>query len=340
MSTLYNWKNGIDLNELNNVKKALDNGELVIFPTETVYGIGANAFDKDAASKIYRAKGRPSDNPLIVHVSDTHMLMECVENVSEIEEKLINAFMPGPFTLILEKDDCIPNEVTANLNTVAIRMPNNEIAKCIIKEFGKPIAAPSANVSGKPSGTKIDDIRAELGDRVFALIDGGDTDIGLESTVVKVIRGIPTILRPGAVTAEDIEKVIGKVCIDRHVLNEVGKEEIVESPGMKHKHYSPKTKCVLIDIKDEEKRIETINSLLKNDVCVIGFNRHKDKIKTSNFINMGDSLEEISKNVFSSLRKADDLNCNLILIESVEPCGLGLAIMNRLIRTCAYNVIK
>lgn len=340
MSTLYNWRNGIDLNELNNVKKALDNGELVIFPTETVYGIGANAFDEDAASKIYKAKGRPSDNPLIVHVSDKHMLMDCVKNVSRIEEKLINAFMPGPFTLILEKNICIPDEVTANLNTVAIRMPSNEIANCIIKEFGKPIAAPSANVSGRPSGTRIDDIRAELGDRVFALIDGGDTEIGLESTVVKVINGIPTILRPGAVTAEDIEKVIGKVCIDRHVLNEVGKEETVESPGMKHKHYSPKTRCVLIDVKDEEKRVETINSLIKDDVCVIGFNRHKEKIKTNNFINMGDSLEEISKNVFSSLRKADELNCKLILIEGVEPEGLGLAIMNRLIRTCSYNTIK
>lgn len=340
MIRIYDWKQDINVEELENVEKALKNGELIVFPTETVYGIGADALNGIAAKKIYEAKGRPSDNPLIVHVSDFEMLEKCVLNISDIERKLINAFMPGPFTLIVEKNSIVPNEVTANLNTVAIRMPSNKIANTIIKEFGKPIAAPSANISGKPSGTKIEDIKEELGEKVFALIDGGDTDIGLESTVAKVINGVPVILRPGAVTAEDIKNLIGCVEIDSHVLNEVSLDEKVESPGMKHKHYAPKTKCVLIDIDDEELRIEKINQLVKEDVCVIGFEKHKDKINTSKFFSVGESLEEFSKNIFSLLRKVDNWNCSLIVIEGVKPQGLGLAIMNRLIRTCEYNVIS
>lgn len=337
---IYDWKEAINCDELNNVIRALEKGELVIFPTETVYGIGADAFNPVAAKKIYKAKGRPSDNPLIVHVSDMGMLEKCVSNISDIERKLIDAFMPGPFTLILEKSDIIPNEVTANLGTVAIRMPSDEIARRIISEFDRPIAAPSANVSGKPSGTRIEDIQNELEDKVFVLIDGGNTDIGLESTVVKVVDGVPRILRPGGITAEDIKNLVGQVSIDSHILNKVLDDEKVESPGMKHRHYAPKTKCVLVDIEDEEKRINKINEILNDDVCVIGFERNRNKIRTSKFLSMGDSLEDASKNIFSLLRKADLLECNLIVIEGVTTEGLGLAIMNRLIRTCDYNVIS
>lgn len=337
---IYNWKEAINEEELNKVVEALKNGELVIFPTETVYGIGADAFNSNASKKIYKAKGRPSDNPLIVHVSDLEMLEKCVIKISDVEKKLIDAFMPGPFTLILEKSEIIPDEVTANLNTVAIRMPNNEIARMIISRFGRPIAAPSANASGKPSGTRIDDIKDELSDKVFALIDGGSTDIGLESTVVKVIDNVPTILRPGRVTAEDIKKIIGNVDIDKHILHKVSDDEKVESPGMKHRHYAPKTKCVLVDIEDEELKIEKINEILDENVCVIGFERHRNKIHTSNFLSMGESLEDASKNIFALLRKADLLNLKLIVIEGVSTEGLGLAIMNRLIRTCEYNVIS
>lgn len=340
MGQIYNWKECINLEELQEVKVALEKGKLVVFPTETVYGIGADAFKSSAVKSIYEAKGRPSDNPLIVHVSDFEMLEKCVSSLLDVERKLIEAFMPGPFTLIVSKSEVVPDEVTANLNTVAIRMPSNKIANAIIREFGKPIAAPSANVSGKPSGTNVEDIKDELGEKVFALIDGGDTDIGLESTVVKVIDGVPTILRPGAVTAKDIECVVGCVAVDSHVLSEVSSDERVESPGMKHKHYAPKTRCVLVNIADEEKRIEKINSLLKDNVCVIGFESHRDRIHTCNFISMGESLEDVSKSIFSLLRKADSLNCSLILIEGVTTEGLGLAIMNRLIRTCEYNVIS
>lgn len=337
---VYDWKESVNDDELNKVIEAWENGELVIFPTETVYGIGADAFNPEAANKIYKAKGRPSDNPLIVHVSDIEMLEKCVSNISDVERKLINGFMPGPFTLILEKSEIIPNEVTANLSTVAIRMPSDKIARRIIKEFGRPIAAPSANVSGKPSGTRIEDIQNELEDKVFVLIDGGNTDIGLESTVVKVVDGIPRILRPGKVTAEDIKNLVGQVSIDSHILNKVIDDEKVESPGMKHKHYAPKTKCVLVDIEDEDERVSKINEILNENVCVIGFERHRNKIHTSKFLSMGDSLEEVSKNIFSLLRKADLLDCELIVMEGVPTEGFGLAIMNRLIRTCDYNIIS
>lgn len=339
MIKVFDWKKKIVEEELDDVVRKLEDGEIIVFPTETVYGIGGNALDGEVAKKIYAAKGRPSDNPLIVHVSDLVMLEKCVSNISEIERKLINDFMPGPFTLILNKANDIPMEVTANLDTVAIRMPSNQIANKIIEKLNKPIAAPSANISGKPSGTNIDDIKEELGERVYALIDGGNTDIGLESTVVKVIDGVPTILRPGAITADDIKNAVGLVKIDEHVLNEVKDNEIVESPGMKHKHYSPNTECLLIDIRGKDKRIEKINQLIDDNVCVIGFEKDRLFIDTNNFLSVGNTLDEMSKNIFRLLRKADKLNCKLIIIEGVSSEGLGLAVMNRLIRTCNYNVI-
>ena len=347
---VFNWKESIDETELNIVASAIANGELIVFPTETVYGIGTDALNGKACKKIFEAKGRPQDNPLIVHVSDEEMLKECVQNINEVEEKLIANFMPGPFTLILEKSKIIPDEVTAGLDTVAIRMPDNEIAKKIIETVGKPIAAPSANISGKPSGTNIDDIKEELGQKVFALVDGGSTQIGLESTVVKVINGIPKILRPGKVTAEEIKKLIGKVEIDEHVLGKVDDGEVVESPGMKHKHYSPKTKCVLLDIEDNEQKAKEITKLVNQNICFVGhpetalkLNILENKLgilEKIDFYSYGEDLEEISKNIFSILRKVDMKNYDLIVIEGVKTEGLGLAIMNRLLRTCEYNVIK
>lgn len=336
---IYDWKVNINDKELKDVVDALDRGELIVFPTETVYGIGADASNNIACSKIFKVKGRPADNPLIVHVSDIEMLETCVKNVSEVEKKLIDAFMPGPFTLILEKQEWIPNEVTAGLDTVAIRMPNHPIANRVISEFGKPIAAPSANKSGRPSGTRVADIKEELGDGVFALIDGGYAEIGVESTVVRVLDDIPVILRPGAVTAEEILSIVGEIRIDEHVLNEVKIDEKVLSPGMKHTHYSPRTKCVLINIDDDQERIDTINLFSECNACFLGIGRCNPKIEVLKYVSLGDSLEEVSKNIFTMLREADSFNCDLILIQSVEPEGLGLAIMNRLIRTCGYNII-
>ncbi len=340
---IFDWNEKIHEKELNEVIYELKNHGIVVFPTETVYGVGANAFDELAISKIYEAKKRPSDNPLIVHVSDKDMLYDLVEDVSEVEQKLIDCFMPGPFTIILKKKVNIPDSVTAGLDTVAVRMPINHIANRIIKEFKFPIVAPSANRSGKPSGTNINDIVNELSDNVRIFIDGGNSNIGLESTVVKVIDSVPTILRPGRITADDIKREVGKVKISEKILNKVSENEIVESPGMKHKHYAPMTKCVLIDIKDKNKRIHKINELVNhNNAIVIGFEENREKINSKNFISFGreKNLEEVSKNLYASLRRADEIGCDLIIIEATVNEGIGLAIMNRLLRACGFNVVN
>jgi len=344
----YNWKECTNTEELKVICNLIRNGELVIFPTETVYGIGANALDANAVGKIFIAKGRPSDNPLIVHLADKGKLNEIVEEPNEVEQKLIDAFMPGPFTLILKRKPIIPDIVTAGLDTVAIRIPNNIIARGIITYSGVPIAAPSANVSGKPSGTNIEDIRKELEGKVSAIVDGGETEIGLESTVVKVNdQGIPVILRPGKVTPEEIERLVGKVIIDNNVLHKVDEKEKVESPGMKYKHYSPDSKCKLICCQDDLDEIFYIKKYIQEyqgNVVVIGFEEHKEKLflEDERFIAIckKGELEEYAKNIYSALRQADKVKPKMIIIEGVKKQGLGYAIMNRLLRTCEFDIIE
>ena len=318
--------------ELTIAKDELDSDNLVIFPTETVYGLGANALNEDAVDKIYIAKNRASNNPLIVHLKDTSEIEKYAVISNEIEKKLINSFMPGPFTLILQKRDCIPNNVTCNLDTVGIRVPIDEIAHNLLDILDYPIAAPSANVSTKPSGTNISDIIPEFDGKVAYIIDGGESRIGLESTVCKVIDGVPTILRPGFITKEDICDVIGNCNVSKFVMEEAkGK---VESPGMMYKHYSPNTKCVLV-----EKELLEKESFKYNKPIIIG-NSNCSDIPCFKYFNYGDDLVTIAHNIFKILREADRLNGDIILIESTDTNGLGLAIMNRLIRTCEYNYVK
>ena len=302
-------------NKLQEAGKVILNGGLVLFPTETVYGIGANGLNEIAVKKIYIAKGRSSDNPLILHISDYDMLKTISQNISDIEYKLINKFWPGPFTIILERTSIVPNVVTGGLNTVGVRMPSNKIAHELIKYANVPIAAPSANISGKPSGTNLDDISEELFNKVDYIVNGGSCDIGLESTVVRVINGIPHILRPGKITAEQIKSVAGDVVIDEHVLGKLEINQKILSPGMKYRHYAPKAKCILV------------YSKMYN-------------IKNKIDIGSKENLEEISKNLFTDLRKVDKYNPDIVIIEGVNKSGMGLAIMNRLIRACEYNYIE
>jgi len=340
MTKIINFKDGIDKWELEEIKKSFTNGKLVIFPTETVYGIGANALDKTAVDSIFVAKGRAQDNPLIVHISNFEMLKNLVEEPNEIEQKLIDALMPGPFTLILKKKEgIIPDNVTCGLDTVGIRFPENKIAQEIIEYTGLPIAAPSANISSRPSGTNIDDIKDEFDGKVDIIVDGGETKIGLESTVCKVIDGVPTILRPGKITPEDIQEIIGNVNIDKHVFENTKSNERVESPGMKYKHYAPNTECVLVYGHSDKDYIDLVNEHKKNKTTIIGFSEHKDLFKDCVFHDLGskDNLEEISHNIFTLLRKADKDNSDIIIIEGVEKKGLGIAIMNRLLRSCSFN---
>lgn len=328
------WKNEIKEEELKEVSDALIDGKLVIFPTETVYGIGAIATSEDSVSKIFLAKGRAQDNPLIVHLSSTKEIEKYAYIENDVEKKLIESFMPGPFTLILKKKDNIPNNVSGGMDTIGIRIPDNKIANRILSYNNIAVAAPSANKSGKPSGTDIKSIYNEFLDSVDYLIDGGNTDIGIESTVVRVIKNIPVILRPGFVTKEDIMNKIGVVQVDDNI-NKLVTGPVL-SPGMKYTHYAPVSKCELIYGEDKKKVIDYFTKQTNDNSVIIGSSLLKN-IKCRKYLYYGDSLEEISHNIFRLLREADKYNPSIILIEGVSREGLGLAIMNRLIRASGYN---
>lgn len=340
-SKFIDMKNSKDYEKIKEAAKSIKEGKLVLFPTETVYGIGANALDEDAVKKIYIAKGRASDNPLIVHIANTQMLKDLVENVDEIEKKLIENFWPGPLTIIFKKKPIIPAIITGGLDTVAIRMPNSEIAKKLIEYSMVPIAAPSANISGRPSGTVIEDIIDELDGKVDYVIDGGKVKIGLESTVIRVVDNVVHILRPGKITKEDIEKLGIKVFVEKQILGKYNPNEKVMSPGIKYKHYAPTTKCLLVYSKDEEKLVNEVNkNIEEKNAVIICKTKNLNRYNIKNKLDMGNTLEEISSNIFTLLRKADKLNCEIIVIEGVKKEGLGLAIMNRLLRACSHNYIE
>lgn len=335
-----------DSEDLQFAGNVIKSGGLVLFPTETVYGLGANGLDSSAVKKIYLAKGRSSDNPLILHISDMDMLSKIATNISSVEYKLIDAFWPGPFTIILNRTSIVPDAVTSGLDTVGIRMPSNIIANRLIYYSGVPIAAPSANVSGKPSGTNISDIFSELSNKVDCIIDGGSSEVGLESTVVRVISEIPTILRPGKVTPEDIKNVVGTVKIDEHIFSKIASNEKVLSPGMKYRHYAPNSKCVLVYSENNSLLVDKILKLSHecNNPLILSTTEniatyHKENLLTIN-IGHKNNLEEIAKNIFATLRQVDKFNPDIVLIEGVKQEGLGLAIMNRLIRACEYNYIE
>lgn len=342
MEKYLDLKQDKDYTKIKEASKIIREGGLVLFPTETVYGLGANGLNEQAVKNIFVAKGRKQDNPLILHISNMEMLNKIAKNITELEYKLMKEFWPGPFTIILERTKEVPNVVTGGLDTVGIRMPSNEIAKWLIEYANTPIAAPSANISGRPSGTNVEDIFKELVDKVDYIIDGGQCEIGVESTVVRVINGVPHILRPGKITAEQIKKVAGEVVVDKHILGDLNKNEPVLSPGMKYKHYAPNAKCMLIYSKENEKMIEKIKEIsqeYKNPLIVCHSN-NVENYNTKNIIDMGESLEEITKNIFKILRKVDSYNPDIVLIEGVEKEGLGLAIMNRLIRACEHHYIE
>ncbi len=342
MENYLDLRNDNNYTKLEQAGKMIREGGLVLFPTETVYGIGANGLNEKAVKKIYEAKGRASDNPLILHIANFEMLPQIAQNISDIEKKLMKAFWPGPFTIILNRTKIVPDIVTAGLETVGIRMPSGIIAQKLIEYANVPIAAPSANISGRPSGTNLEDIYEELKDKMDFIINGGNTEVGLESTVVRVINGVPHILRPGKITAEDIENVVGTVEIDEHILHKTGEGQKILSPGMKYRHYAPNAKCILVFSKENNKlisKIKELSSEYKNPL-IIAKNENLERLKGVQTIGMGNSLEEISKNIFTILRKVDNYHPDIVIIEGVEKEGLGLAIMNRLIRACEYNYIE
>jgi len=321
-----------------NKKEVLDkaaaiikDGGLVVFPTETVYGLGANVFSDIALAKIFLAKGRPSDNPLIVHISDEKELKNLTDSITDDQQKLINAFWPGPLTIVFKKKDSISDIVSGGLHTIAIRMPSDIFARELIKTSGVPIAAPSANASGRPSGTEAQDIYKELEGRVDMIIDNGSSNIGVESTVVKINNDSALILRPGAITKEMLEKVLSPL----PVIFAKEESDLQSSPGTKYKHYAPKYKLEVI----LKEKIKNKAEIIKNKELVVGIittNQNKDSFKEyePNVFVLGDenNLEEISKNLYNALRFFDTHKVDVILCQSFPEVGLGVAIMDRLNR--------
>lgn len=344
MSKILNLKYQKDYIKIDEAAYIIKQGGLVLFPTETVYGIGANGLDEEAVKKIYMAKGRASDNPLILHISNMDMLDKIAYDISEEEYKLMDAFWPGPFTIILKKKGIVPDIVTGGLDTVAVRMPANKIANKLIEYSRTPIAAPSANISGKPSGTCIEDIYDELANKMDYIIDGGKCEVGIESTVVRVIDGKVKILRPGKITKEDIDNVISGTSIDKHVFEHLNEGEKVLSPGMKYRHYAPNSKCVLVYSRNNDVMVDKINEIAGdyNKVTVVCSNENKEKYNVNKVICYGkrSKIEEISNNIFTILRKVDNKRPDIVIIEGVEKQGIGLAVMNRLIRACSHEYIE
>ncbi len=329
------------------LKKAADiikNNRLVAFPTETVYGLGADALNSNAVKKIFFAKERPMDNPLIVHIADKDEIYNLAKNIPKEAKKLIRKFFPGPLTIVLEKQPIVPDETTARLPTVAIRMPENRIAIDLIQTCQTPIAAPSANRAGRPSPTRAEHVFQDLKEKVDLIIDGGPTKLGLESTVVDFTIEPPQILRPGAVTLEMIKPVLKRIELHPSILeNSIDVEKIPKSPGMKYRHYAPRTKLMVIVGKRENIHLkieELINELHKNKMKV-GIASVSEKEYEADYIeNLGYSKNEIAKNLFNSLRKFDELNLDLIIAEGVDEEGIGLAIMNRLQKASGFTVIR
>ncbi len=335
--------NNIDKQEIKKQAKLLTEGKTVIFPTETVYGLGANALDEEAVKKIYEAKGRPSDNPLIVHIHDKDQVYDLAKDVNDKAKCVIEKFWPGPITIILAKKDVVPHRTSGGLDTVAIRMPKHPIAREIIKEAKVPVAAPSANISGRPSPTKGEHVYEEMKGRVSGIVLGGDSDLGLESTVLDLTTNNPMILRPGSVTKEELETLLGEVSIDPCLLNKEDNKK-AKAPGMKYTHYSPNAEVYIVsgnsdDVVNKINELVEINELNNLKTGIMCMNKNKNLYK-GEVISLGETLEEVGANLFNVLRQMDKLEIDIVYTEEFVDEGIGQAIMNRLLKSAGYRIIE
>lgn len=313
-------------------------GGIVAVPTETVYGLAASALDGNAIKKVFAAKGRPQDNPLIVHILDMQMLQNVAKDIPDVAYKLAEHFWPGPFTMVLARADLVHKSVSAGLDTVAVRMPSDRVICDIIRKSGLPLAAPSANVSGVPSPTSAQHVIADLDGKIDAVVCGKDCTVGVESTVVSIDGDNVRLLRPGAVTAEQIKSVVGNLTVDSAVLAEPEKGKAVSSPGMKYKHYAPKTETFLVE-GDGDKFAEFVNS--RENCVAICFDADAEKITVPKICyGDGEHAETLAKGVFAALRKSDDIHTDAVYVHAPSKTGVGLAVYNRLIRAAGYKVIK
>ena len=316
----------------------LRSNEVVAFPTETVYGLGANARSDEAVKKIFEAKGRPSDNPLIIHIANMEMIEELAEHVPDKARKLMDAFWPGPLTLIFPKKEGLSQAATPGLDTVAVRMPDHVLALALIEAAGLPIAAPSANLSGKPSPTTAQHVEKDLNGRIRCIVDGGETGVGVESTVVDCTADIPVILRPGGVTKEEIERVIGSVSEDPALHNAT---DIPKSPGMKYTHYAPNAPFVLVD-GSKELIQQLVNEKRHNgyQVGILTTEENEGYYDADMVVACGKRqvLETVAANLYDALRTFNEGKVDFIYGEMFPNSGIGSAIMNRLLKAAGNSV--
>lgn len=326
--------------------RILREGGLVAFPTETVYGLGADALNEKAAEKIYAAKGRPSDNPLIVHIAEKEALDRIAKEISAGATKVIEKYWPGPLTLIFEKTDAVPEGTTGGLDTVAVRMPSHALARALIREGGGYVAAPSANTSGRPSPTSAEHVREDLWGKVDLIIDGGETEIGIESTILDVSVTPPVILRPGAITKEMLEEAVGRVEMDETLFSGDSKEP-PKAPGMKYRHYAPKAEMTVIDGEIQDV-IEEINRRAEEDlrqgkrVGIIATEESCLQYRKGSVKSIGLRTEEatVANGLYRILREFDAEGTDCIYSEAFGSEGIGNAIMNRLLKAAGHHIIK
>lgn len=326
-----------DKNGIKTACEILKKGGIVAVPTETVYGLAANCYDEAAVKKIFEAKGRPQDNPLIVHICDMEMLKDIAREIPEIALKCAQKFWPGPFTMILPKTEKIGDCISPNLDTVAIRLPDNKITAEIIRQSGLPLAAPSANRSGSPSPTTPEHVWADLEGRIDAVVYSDECSVGVESTVVTFCEQPPRLLRPGGITPEQLKEIIPDIVLDKAVLAEPEKGVQVASPGMKYKHYAPKTESFLVE-GESDAFAEFVNS--KSDSVAICFKEDLEKIKIPTLCyGEAKSEETLAHSVFAALREVDEMGAKEVYIHAPTKTGIGLAVYNRLLRASGFKVI-
>lgn len=328
-----------DEDGLKTAAELIRKGETVVFPTETVYGLGANALCPLAVEKIFKAKGRPSDNPLIVHIADREKLLEIVKEVPEKARQLMDKFWPGPLTIIMEKTDKIPDVVSAGLSTVGIRMPENKEARAFLKYAGIPVAAPSANISGKPSPTTFEDVCQDMDGKVSAIIEGEPSNVGVESTVIDMTLDVPVVLRPGGITVEQIEAEIGEVLVSCGLKE----SSVPKAPGMKYKHYAPKAKVYIVKgtVSDLKEKLTEKKGFFKK-VGILCFDEFVGELSPfGEALSLGSMKrpEDAAKNLFTLLRKMDKLGVDVIFAPEIPENGLWLAVKNRLYKAAADNII-
>ena len=327
--------------------KIIKDGGLVAMPTETVYGLAGDALNPESSKKIYAAKGRPSDNPLIVHIADIEALDKIVREVPKEARKLAEKYWPGPLTMVFDRSPLVPLTTTGGLETVAVRMPSNEIAREFIRAAGGYIAAPSANKSGRPSCTTAEHVYKDMNGEIPLIIDGGEGGIGIESTIVDLTGDVACLLRPGAISLEMLKEVLGEVEVDPSIGGVISADAHPKAPGMKYKHYAPKGELFIVE-GEAEAVAEKINSLVKEHerrgetTAVIASNETKSKYRCKIIRGIGSRSDElsISHNLFAILRDMDDLGVSFIYTESFDTPVLGMAIMNRLIRAAGHKIIN